>query len=145
MQCRCLAALENDSRSPDSTAFPQGDRLGICVNQVDPDVMEKGIIATPNTVSTVYAAIVSVRRIKYFKGSVASKMKFHCSIGHETVLGTVSFFGSQDSESSNESIREFISRILHLALMIDARCSSIRLEKRIPLQRYPKRKRLCAD
>ncbi len=54
--------------------------------------MEKGMVATPNSITTIHAAIVSINKVRYFKGNIASKMKFHCSIGHETVLASVTFF-----------------------------------------------------
>lgn len=54
--------------------------------------MEKGTVSAPSTISTVYAAIVSVHKVKYFKGNVESKMKFHVSIGHGTDLANVTFF-----------------------------------------------------
>jgi len=42
---------------------------------------------------SVSAAILRVRKISYFKGAVATKAKFHITIGHETVMGRATFFG----------------------------------------------------
>ncbi|KAI9034129.1 eukaryotic elongation factor [Hyaloraphidium curvatum] len=84
------------------TVAAQGDRVGLCVSQLDPDVMEKGLAASVGAVTTIHAAIVSVQKVKYFKGPVASKAKFHFSLGHETVLGLVTFFGQDPSKQDPE-------------------------------------------
>jgi selenocysteine-specific elongation factor len=80
----------------------QGDRIGMCITQFDPKQLERGIVSTPGYVPTISSAIISVQKIKYFKGSVNTKAKFHISIGHETVMGKLSFFGLlQDSRNTN--------------------------------------------
>lgn len=71
----------------------QGDRIGICLTQFDPKQLERGIACKPGYVPTITAAIISVHKIKYFKGNVNTKAKFHISIGHETVMAKLSFFG----------------------------------------------------
>ncbi|KAM9325345.1 selenocysteine-specific elongation factor [Gastrophryne carolinensis] len=76
---------------PVSSAM-QGDRLGICVTQFDPKLLERGLVCTPESLHTINAAIVSVTKIPYFKGSLNTKAKFHITVGHETVMGKVMFF-----------------------------------------------------
>ncbi|XP_056380816.1 selenocysteine-specific elongation factor isoform X2 [Hyla sarda] len=70
----------------------QGDRLGICVTQFDPKLLERGLVCTPDSLHTIHAAIISVKKISYFKGSLHTKAKFHITVGHETVMGKVMFF-----------------------------------------------------
>ncbi|XP_075039726.1 selenocysteine-specific elongation factor isoform X2 [Mixophyes fleayi] len=70
----------------------QGDRLGICVTQFDPKLLERGLVCTPESLHTIHAAIISVKKIPYFKGSLQTKAKFHITVGHETVMGKVTFF-----------------------------------------------------
>ncbi|KAM4022709.1 selenocysteine-specific elongation factor [Anomaloglossus baeobatrachus] len=70
----------------------QGDRLGICVTQFDPKLLERGLVCTPDSLQTIHAAIISVKKIPYFKGSLHTKAKFHITLGHETVMGKVMFF-----------------------------------------------------
>ncbi|KAG8557350.1 hypothetical protein GDO81_018422 [Engystomops pustulosus] len=89
---------------PVSSAM-QGDRLGICVTQFDPKLLERGLVCTPDSLTTIHAAIVSVKKIPYFKGSLHTKAKFHITLGHETVMGRVMFFSLppphlSDSESA---------------------------------------------
>uniref|UniRef100_T1IQA6 Selenocysteine-specific elongation factor n=1 Tax=Strigamia maritima TaxID=126957 RepID=T1IQA6_STRMM len=74
----------------------QGDRLGICVTQFDPKQLERGLVCTPNTLETMYAAITSIDRIPYFKGLITTKSKFHISIGHETVMAKLNLFTSTE-------------------------------------------------
>ena len=84
-------------RKPVSHA-KQGDRLGICVAGLDANSMERGFIATPGSVPTIASAVAHVRRVKefFFKGQCATKSKIHVSIGHSTVMASVTFFGSQE-------------------------------------------------
>lgn len=84
-------------RQPVSKAM-QGDRVGICVTQFDPKLLERGLVCTPSTIPTTIAGIVSVEKIHYYKGPVASKAKFHITIGHDTVMGKAQFFGLPTSE-----------------------------------------------
>ena len=79
----------------------QGDRAGICVAQFDPKLLERGLVFTGSVVKTVYAVIIDLNKVAYYKGNITSKMKYHVSIGHETVLSTITFFKTevQTSES----------------------------------------------
>ncbi|KAF4517689.1 hypothetical protein B566_EDAN016515 [Ephemera danica] len=80
----------------------QGDRLGICVTQFDPKLLERGLVCAPGYVPTVYAAVASVNKIRFFSGKVATKSKFHISLGHETLLAKVTFFnGATPFDLSN--------------------------------------------
>lgn len=79
-------------RKPVSSA-KQGDRVGVCVTQFDPKLLERGVVCTPGSLRTLYAAVISVRKIGYFKSSLATRAKFHITVGHETVMARVTFFG----------------------------------------------------
>ncbi|XP_041459396.1 selenocysteine-specific elongation factor-like [Lytechinus variegatus] len=79
-------------RKPVNTAI-QGDRVALCVTQFDPKLLERGLVSAPGILPIITAAIVSVHRIPYFKGTCATKAKFHVTMGHETVMCKVSFFG----------------------------------------------------
>ena len=76
----------------------QGDRLGICVAGLDAKLMERGFVATPGSVPTISSAVAHVRRVKafFFKGQCQTKSKIHVSIGHSTVMATVTFFGAKE-------------------------------------------------
>ena len=80
-------------RRPVSMAV-QGDRVGVCVTQFDPKLLERGVVCSPGSLHTLYAALIAVHKISYFRGTLASRTKFHISLGHETVMARVSFFGS---------------------------------------------------
>ncbi|KAL0978352.1 hypothetical protein UPYG_G00169400 [Umbra pygmaea] len=71
----------------------QGDRVGVCVTQFDPKLLERGLVCTPGSLRTLHAALISVRKIGYFKGSLATRSKLHITVGHETVMARVTFFG----------------------------------------------------
>ncbi|XP_028825701.1 selenocysteine-specific elongation factor isoform X2 [Denticeps clupeoides] len=80
-------------RRPVNTAV-QGDRVGVCVTQFDPKLLERGVVCLPGSLHTLYAAVISVHKIGYFRGTLSSRAKFHISVGHETVMARVCFFGS---------------------------------------------------
>lgn len=87
-------------RKPVSGAM-QGDRVGVCVTQFDPKLLERGVVCTPGSLRTLYAAVISVRKISYFRGSLSTRAKFHITVGHETVMAKVTFFGLPPPDASN--------------------------------------------
>ena len=95
------------------TEATQGDRVGICVTQFDPKLLERGLVCSPSTIPTIFAAVISVQHIPYYKGTITSKSKFHITIGHETVMGKLQVFGlppGQSVDSSQESTSFDMSR-----------------------------------
>eukprot|EP00117_Sycon_ciliatum_P000364 scpid69785/ scgid6458/ Selenocysteine-specific elongation factor; Elongation factor sec; Eukaryotic elongation factor, selenocysteine-tRNA-specific len=89
-ECRKVKSMQM-FKKPVQKAI-QGDRLGMCVTQFDPKLLERGLVCSPGSLPTLYAAVVAVRKVRYFKANVNSKSKFHITMGHETVMGRVSFF-----------------------------------------------------
>lgn len=86
------------------TSAVQGDRLGICVTQFDPKLLERGLVCAPESLHTVHAALVSVEKIPYFRGSLQTKAKFHITVGHETVMGRVMFFSPAPDSFDHEPV-----------------------------------------
>lgn len=98
-------------RKPVSSAI-QGDRVGVCVTQFDPKLLERGVVCTPGSLRTLYAAVISVQKIEYYRGALSSRAKFHITIGHETVMARISFFnrvlpGNQNGDCSPTSQDSF--------------------------------------
>lgn len=81
------------------TECSAGDRCGICLTQVDPSKLERGILCAKGLVKFVYCAVIKLNRIKYFKRPIQSKSKFHISVGHETVMAKILIFSSKSQES----------------------------------------------
>lgn len=71
-----------------------GDRIGICVPHFDPKLFERGIICSPGYIKEVQGVVAEVYKIKYYKQDVATKSKFHITLGHTTVVAVVTFFAS---------------------------------------------------
>ncbi|XP_036274509.1 selenocysteine-specific elongation factor isoform X1 [Pipistrellus kuhlii] len=86
------------------TSAMQGDRLGICVTQFDPKLLERGLVCAPESLHTVYAAIISVEKISYFRGPLQTKAKFHITVGHETVMGRLMFFSPAPDNFDHEPV-----------------------------------------
>uniref|UniRef100_A0A8C4YPN2 Selenocysteine-specific elongation factor n=1 Tax=Gopherus evgoodei TaxID=1825980 RepID=A0A8C4YPN2_9SAUR len=82
----------------------QGDRVGVCVTQFDPKLLERGLICTPESLQTIHAAVISLKKIQYFRGALQTKAKFHITVGHETVMGKVMFFSPAPAYFSKEPL-----------------------------------------
>eukprot|EP00899_Mesostigma_viride_P005477 jgi/Mesvir1/14930/Mv05520-RA.1 len=83
----------------------QGDRVALCVTQLDAKLMERGIAATPGSVLTYNAAVAHVTKVKYYKAPITSKSRFHVTVGHATVMAEVSFFRDIGSTTSGPASR----------------------------------------
>lgn len=57
------------------TSAMQGDRLGICVTQFDPKLLERGLVCAPESLHTVHAALISVEKIDPSPPSFAGEDK----------------------------------------------------------------------
>lgn len=85
----------------------QGDRIGIAITQFDAKLLERGLIAAPKFVKHSVAAVIKLNRIKYFKGAIGSKSKFHVSIGHSTVMASVLLFKGGPSADDFDCLRQY--------------------------------------
>lgn len=74
----------------------QGDRAGICVSNFDSKLLERGVAAAPGAVQLLKGAIALVRKVPYFPGKLVGGSKFHISVGHATVMATVTFWGARE-------------------------------------------------
>ena len=83
----------------------QGDRLGMLVTQLDAKAIERGIVASPGAVPTFTAAVCALEKIRFFKGRIATKSRFHVTIGHETSMAELLIFGL-GSQTSKADARE---------------------------------------
>jgi selenocysteine-specific elongation factor len=86
------------------TSIVQGDRAGICVSNFDSGLLERGIAASPGAVQLWKGAIAIVRKVPYYNGALLGNSKFHISVGHTTVMATLSFWGARELSTlhSNE-------------------------------------------
>ena len=55
----------------------QGDRVGICVTQLDPKQLERGLLCSPKTVEQMQGALAPVTKIKYYKNDIKSRSSYH--------------------------------------------------------------------
>lgn len=78
----------------------QGDRAGICVSNLDSGLVERGIAAAPGAVQLWKGAISVVRKVKYYLNTLPGNSKFHISVGHTTVMATVTFWGARELAKS---------------------------------------------
>ena len=88
-------------RQPVQSAM-QGDRLGICVTHFEPKLLERGLLCSPGAVQCLYAAVVQVNKIPFFKFPITSKSKLHVSIGHETAMANILLFALPADAASQE-------------------------------------------
>lgn len=62
---------------------------------------------------TAYAAIISLQKIRHFKGTIQSGSKFHITIGHETILARIDLFTVKDETDSSAAF-DFKKEYLYL-------------------------------
>jgi selenocysteine-specific elongation factor len=89
------------------------------VTQFDPSQLQRGVIASPNTVKIAHGVIANVNKIRFYKFEIASKSRFHgkchyvgfflpplypnslVSVGHETIMAQATFFSSSEPLESS--------------------------------------------
>lgn len=85
----------------------QGDRIGISITQFDSKLLERGLIASPKYVNYSITAVMKVNKIKYYKGDIRSKSKYHISIGHSTVMASILLFKGGDCSNDFDFLKEY--------------------------------------
>ncbi|KAG5494018.1 hypothetical protein JKF63_01851 [Porcisia hertigi] len=80
-----------------------GDRVGLCVTQFDPASMERGVLCSATgsgrSLASSSQLIARVHRVRYHPLPCDTRTKFHVTIGHTTVMGTMRYF-SRPSHTS---------------------------------------------
>lgn len=89
-----------------------GDRIGLCITNFDAKLLERGLTCAKGTVDTAYATVIKLNKIKYFKRDIKSKSKFHCSIGHETVMAKIIIFSAKSREFDFETEYQYEDMII---------------------------------
>ena len=79
----------------------KGDRVGVCVTQLDAEAVERGVACHPGTVPTFQRAIVRVQKVRFYPGDVRSKSKMHIIVGHDTRMATCTFFSCFSSTGTS--------------------------------------------
>ena len=74
----------------------QGDRVGICITNLDSSTIERGIAAAPRSVPLIQSVLCLVKKVRFFRGACKSNSKYHVSIGHTTIIATATFFGANE-------------------------------------------------
>jgi selenocysteine-specific elongation factor len=85
----------------------QGDRIGICVTQFDPDKLERGLISTPGIIKIFHGLIIRINKVKHFKHEIESRTKFHITSGHATVMGKILLFIDHSGNKQFDFGREY--------------------------------------
>jgi selenocysteine-specific elongation factor len=85
----------------------QGDRIGICVTQFDPDKLERGLISTPGIIKIFHGLIIRINKVKHFKHEIESRTKFHITSGHSTVMGKILLFIDHSGNNQFDFGREY--------------------------------------
>ena len=79
-------------KKPVQVAY-KGDRIGMCVPQFDSKEMERGLCCAPGAgVVSITSAILAVKKVRFHKLDVEQGSKYHITVGHTTVMGTMRFF-----------------------------------------------------
>ena len=84
----------------------QGDRAGLCVTQFDASLLERGLVSTPGVLPNACGMVISLKKIRFFKPDISSGSKYHVSIGHSTVLSTITLFTRQEQDKGSGAFHE---------------------------------------
>jgi selenocysteine-specific elongation factor len=84
-------------------SIARGDRAGVCVTQLNPKLVERGLAAAPGSVPTFSAAIAAVDKVRFYAAAVPSKQKYHVIVGHATVMAEATFFGLPDGKGMSQA------------------------------------------
>ena len=111
--CWNSEVLRDEFRVQDWKFGLQGDRVGICVTQLDPSRVERGWLSAPGTVPTFTAAVAALEKIRFYTGDLKSRQKLHVTVGHVTVMAEMEFFGLPDGEGEprGNALQAITSRI----------------------------------
>ncbi|XP_075165379.1 eukaryotic translation elongation factor, selenocysteine-specific [Haematobia irritans] len=93
-------------RKPVSTAI-KGDRIGVNLTQFNANTMERGILCQVGYMHLIYAAVIQLRRIEYYKYAIKSKTKFHISVGHNTIMAHITLFKGAHKEDNFNPLLEY--------------------------------------
>ena len=122
-------------RKPVNSAT-QGDRVGICVTQFDPHLLERGLICSPGALPTIFAGIIQVFKIPYFKGKCETKSKFHITTGHDTVMAKLTFFGPIDCTGPCDSKWDINDEFQFQEELLDATQTFNLKDEKTPQKQY---------
>jgi len=81
----------------------QGERVGVLLPTLDASLLERGLLAHPGSVSFANGLVVTLTKIRYYKGEIESGMKIHISIGHSTCLAKVLLFDHPELSTHTEA------------------------------------------
>lgn len=83
----------------------KGDRIGMCVTQFNAELMERGIVCGVGgkTVLTIRACIAEVHKVRFHKLPVEPNLKYHVTVGHSTVMGSMRFFSKTNDDVPADS------------------------------------------
>lgn len=80
----------------------QGERVGVLLPSLDASLVERGLLAQPNSVPFASSIIVSLQKIRYYKREVETGSKIHISIGHFTSLAKITLFEAPSFHSTSQ-------------------------------------------
>eukprot|EP01135_Chromosphaera_perkinsii_P005157 Nk52_evm5s319 gene=Nk52_evmTU5s319 len=82
-----------------------GDRVGVCVTQVDAKMIERGYLCSVGSMPVMYACVLEVKKIRFFRSHVIrSGAKYHITTGHETVMAKILIFSTTEQEGAVEEM-----------------------------------------
>ncbi|KAF5224263.1 hypothetical protein ECC02_002519 [Trypanosoma cruzi] len=97
----------------------RGDRVGLCVVQFDAEGVERGILCSAqhqrgNAISNVpllfestSVIVAEVNRVRFHQLLCDAHTKFHITIGHSTVMGTMKYFSRPTTIAPEEKEASF--------------------------------------
>ncbi|ORC93683.1 selenocysteine-tRNA-specific elongation factor [Trypanosoma theileri] len=115
----------------------RGDRVGLCVVQFDAEGIERGLLCSAQssrkissiTESPLFESasvmIAEVNRVRFHQMPCDTHTKFHITIGHSTVMGTMKYFSRptlQKKENGEDCMFDFTQESLYVEELEENSC-----------------------
>lgn len=84
------------------TRAVQGDRVGVCVGQLEASLLERGLVCSPGHLGAQLFLLAQVQPVAHFRGPCPSGSRFHLSALHATLMVKVSFLSCPQGSSLEE-------------------------------------------
>uniref|UniRef100_A0A224YYR3 Selenocysteine-specific elongation factor n=1 Tax=Rhipicephalus zambeziensis TaxID=60191 RepID=A0A224YYR3_9ACAR len=88
-------------RKPVNRAI-QGDRVGVCVGQLEASLLERGLVCSPGHLGAQLFLLARVEPVVHFKGPCPSGTRFHMSALHATLMARASFLSCPEGTTLEE-------------------------------------------
>lgn len=87
----------------------KGDRVGMLLNGLNPDQIERSLGCEPGYITPCDYIIGTITKVSYWKKPISTEEKFHLSIGNRTVMASIVLFRVEGDAKQRVAELEFMN------------------------------------